>query len=82
LTPASIFCTGDRIAGCRILNGLPGVVTEVSLDRLMAQVELVSIDPLRVVSVITRDSAEDFDFAAASWAVTAVIKSTSFMVQR
>lgn len=71
-------------AGARRLsarNRFPGVVTEVRLDGLMAQVELVVSEPVRLVAVVTRDAVEDLDLKPGD-AATAVVKSTSLMVQR
>ncbi|HET8606700.1 MAG TPA: helix-turn-helix transcriptional regulator [Gaiellaceae bacterium] len=71
-------------AGARRLsarNRFPGVVTDVRLDGLMAQVELVVSEPVQLVAIVTRDAVEDLDLKPGD-AATAVVKSTSLMVQR
>jgi molybdopterin-binding protein len=73
---------GDR--GRQVLsarNRLPGTVTEIKIDGLMAQVELVVDEPVRLVAVVTRDAVEDLGLKPGD-AATAVVKSTSLMVQR
>src|SRR5919108_1724925 len=40
-------------------NRFHGIVTEVKVDGLMAQVELVVSDPVRLVAVVTRDAVEE-----------------------
>ncbi|MGZ4354778.1 MAG: TOBE domain-containing protein [Gaiellaceae bacterium] len=62
-------------------NRFPGIVTEVRVDGLMAQVELVVSEPVRLVAVVTRDAVEDLDLKPGD-AATAIVKSTSLMVQR
>lgn len=62
-------------------NRFPGVVTEVKVDGLMAQVEIVVSEPVRLVAVVTRDAVEDLDLKPGD-AATAIVKSTSLMVQR
>lgn len=62
-------------------NRFPGVVTDVKVDGLMAQVELVVSEPVRLVAVVTRDAIEDLDLKPGD-AATAIVKSTSLMVQR
>lgn len=61
-------------------NRLTGVVREVKLEGLLAQVEL-DAGPYRVVAVITRDAAEALDLAPGMPA-TAVVKATSVLVER
>jgi molybdopterin-binding protein len=61
-------------------NRFNGIVTDVRIDGLMAQVELVVSDPVRLVALVTRDAVEDLDLRAGM-SVTAVVKSTSVMVQ-
>jgi molybdopterin-binding protein len=61
-------------------NRLRGVVREVQIDGLLAQVELDVTEPARVVAVITRDSAEELALKPGR-TVTAVVKSTSVMIQ-
>jgi molybdopterin-binding protein len=61
-------------------NRLPGVVTRVIRDGVMAQVEL-QVGPHRVVSLMTREAADELDLAPGVLAV-ASIKSTSVVVER
>lgn len=61
-------------------NRLRGVVRDVQIDGLLAQVELDVTGPARVVAIITRASAEDLDLKPGK-TVTAVVKSTSVMIQ-
>jgi molybdopterin-binding protein len=54
-------------------------VTDVQADTVMAQVE-IQCGPHRVVSLISREAADDLDLKPGSLAV-AVIKSTSVVVE-
>ena len=40
-------------------NRLVGTITEVKVDGLMAQIELVVTEPARIVALVTRDAAEE-----------------------
>jgi molybdopterin-binding protein len=76
----------ERVRGedCRTLsarNRLEGVVREVKLDGLLAEVELDVTKGGRLVAVITRESAESLGLAPGMSA-TAVVKATSVMVER
>ncbi len=62
-------------------NRLAGIVAEVTVDGLLAQVEIDVTGPSRVVAIITRDSAEELGLKPGA-SVSAVVKSTSVMVQR
>lgn len=70
----------DR-GGMSARNRLRGVVRDVQVDGLLAQIELDVTEPARVVAIITRDSAEELDLQPGAM-VTAVVKATSVMVQR
>jgi molybdopterin-binding protein len=61
-------------------NRLEGVVRDVKIDGLLAQVEL-DVTKGRLVAVITRESAESLGLAPGVFA-TAVVKATSVMVER
>lgn len=61
-------------------NRLPGVVTRVARDGVMAQVEL-QVGPHRIVSLMTREAADELDLAPGVLAV-ASIKSTSVVIER
>ena len=61
-------------------NRFNAVVTDVKVEGLIAQVEMVVSDPVRLVAVVTRDAFEDLGLKAGMPA-TAIVKSTSVMVQ-
>ncbi|HZO34525.1 MAG TPA: TOBE domain-containing protein, partial [Gaiellaceae bacterium] len=61
-------------------NRFKGVVTEVQTDGLMAQVEIVVSDPVRLVAVVTRDAVEELGLKPGM-ATTAIVKSTNVIVQ-
>ena len=61
-------------------NRFNAIVTEVKTDGLMAQVELVVSDPVRLVAIVTRDAVEELGLKAGMRA-TAIVKSTNVMVQ-
>jgi molybdopterin-binding protein len=61
-------------------NRFKGVVTEVKTDGLMAQVEIVVSDPVRLVAVVTRDAVEELGLKPGM-ATTAIVKSTNVIVQ-
>jgi molybdopterin-binding protein len=62
-------------------NRFSGIVTEVRVDGLMAQVEMIVSDPVRLVAVVTRDAVEELALRPGMSA-TAIVKSTSVMVQQ
>jgi molybdopterin-binding protein len=62
-------------------NRFVGTVTDVQVDGLMAQVELVVTEPARVVALVTRDAVEELGLQKGD-SVTAIVKSTSVMVER
>ena len=55
-------------------------MTNVQVDGLMAQVELVVTDPVRIVALVTRDAVEELGLKDGM-AATAIVKSTNVMVQ-
>jgi molybdopterin-binding protein len=61
-------------------NRLRGTVREIKVDGLLAQVEILVTEPARVVAIVTRDAVEELKLAPGA-AATAVIKSTSVMVE-
>src|SRR5215475_3430299 len=61
-------------------NRFTGVVAAVTVDGLLAQVEIDVTEPARVVAVITRDAAEELGLRPGRSAA-AVVKATSVMVQ-
>ena len=62
-------------------NRFSGVITEVKTDGLMAQVEIVVRDPVRLVAIVTRDAVEELGLRPGM-ATTAIVKSTNVIVQR
>jgi molybdopterin-binding protein len=62
-------------------NRLHGTVREVKIDGLLAQVELIVTEPARVVAIVTRDAVEELGLEPGV-AATAIVKSTSVMVER
>jgi molybdopterin-binding protein len=62
-------------------NRFTGVIREVTVDGLLAQVEIDVTEPARLVAIITRDSAEQLGLEAGMSA-TGVVKATSVMVER
>jgi molybdopterin-binding protein len=62
-------------------NRFEGTVTDVKLEGLVAQVELVVDSPARVVAIVTADAVEELGLRKGM-AATAVVKATSVMVQQ
>jgi molybdopterin-binding protein len=62
-------------------NRFRGIVSEVKVEGLLAQVALEVGEPARLVAVITRDAVEELGLRPGQRA-TAVVKSTSVMVER
>ncbi len=60
-------------------NRLDGVVVAVRRDEVMAQVEL-ACGPYRVVSLMSREAADDLELAPGKPA-TAVVKSTTVVIE-
>ena len=62
-------------------NRFRGVVQAVKIEGLLAQVEITTTAPTRVVAVITREAAEQLGLKPGMEA-TALVKATSVMVER
>ncbi|HEX5468020.1 MAG TPA: TOBE domain-containing protein [Gaiellaceae bacterium] len=62
-------------------NRFRGVIREVKVEGLLAQVELETTAPTRVVAVITREAVEQLGLVPGQNA-TAVVKATSVLVER
>ncbi|HEX9529604.1 MAG TPA: helix-turn-helix transcriptional regulator, partial [Acidimicrobiales bacterium] len=60
-------------------NHFPGLVTKVTKDKVMAQVE-IQAGPYRVVSLMSREAAEELALAPGVLAVASV-KSTNVVVE-
>jgi molybdopterin-binding protein len=61
-------------------NHFRGVVRDVKVEGLLAQVEIDVTEPARVVAIITRDAAEELGLKPGASAA-AVVKATSVMVE-
>lgn len=62
-------------------NRFHGTVREVKIEGLLAQVEILITEPVRVVAIVTRDAVDELGLEPGSPA-TAIVKSTSVMVER
>ena len=62
-------------------NRFRGIVSRVEVDGLLAQVEIDVTEPARVVAIVTRDAVEELGLRPGMRA-TAIVKSTSVMVER
>jgi len=69
----------DVVVGRSARNRFPGIVTRVVKDTVAAQVE-IQAGPHRVVSLMTREAADELGLAPGVLAVAAV-KSTSVVVE-
>ena len=69
-----------RTHGISARNRFVGTVSAVRTDGLMAQVELVVTEPARIVALVTRDAVEELQLKPGM-SVTAIVKSTSVMVE-
>jgi molybdopterin-binding protein len=83
LVPASEVerLLGRERHGLSARNRFRGVVREVKIEGLLAQVELDVTEPARLVAVITRESAEELGLRPGMSAA-AVVKATSMMIDR
>ena len=61
-------------------NRFQGIVREIKVEGLLAQVEL-DAGPFRVVSVVTREAVEELGLEPGAPA-TAIVKATSVMLER
>jgi molybdopterin-binding protein len=61
-------------------NRFRATVTDVQVEGLMAQVELVVADPVRLVAIVTRDAVEELGLKEGM-AATAIVKSTNVIIQ-
>ena len=71
--------TGRR--GFSARNRFVGVVSDVKVDGLLAQIEIQVTEPTTVVALVTRDAAEELGLKPGSPA-SAVVKATSVMIER
>jgi len=70
---------GDVVVGQSARNRFPGIVTNVVKDKVAAQVE-IQAGPHRVVSLMTREAADELGLAPGVLAV-AVVKATNVVVE-
>jgi molybdopterin-binding protein len=61
-------------------NRFHATVTNVKTDGLMAQVEMVVNEPVRLVAIVTRDAVDELGLREGM-AATAIVKSTNVMIQ-
>src|SRR5689334_9124122 len=61
-------------------NRLRGTVSDVKVEGLIAQVELVVDEPARLVAIVTADAVDELDLQPGMPAA-AVVKATSVMVE-
>jgi molybdopterin-binding protein len=61
-------------------NRFRALVTDVKTDGLMAQVEMVVSDPVRLVAIVTRDAVDELGLRPGM-AATAIVKSTNVIIQ-
>jgi molybdopterin-binding protein len=71
---------GDRGSQLSARNRFRGFVTDVKVEGLMAQVEVVVNEPVRLVAIVTRDAVEELGLKSGM-TTTAVVKATSVMVE-
>jgi molybdopterin-binding protein len=69
-----------RAAAVSARNRLTGIVTKVTKDRVMAQVELIC-GPYRMVSLMSSEAAEELGLEPGVRAIASV-KSTNVVVER
>jgi molybdopterin-binding protein len=69
----------DVVVGRSARNRFPGIVTRVVKDKVTAQVE-IQAGPHRIVSLMTREAADELGLAPGVLAIAAV-KSTSVVVE-
>ena len=62
-------------------NRFSGVVRDVRVEGLMAQVEMVVTEPAVLTAIVTADSVKELDIKPGNH-IVAVIKSTSVMVEQ
>lgn len=71
----------ERSSTLSARNRFKGVVKEIAIEGLLAQVEIQVTEPTRVVAIITSEAVEQLGLRPGMEA-EAVVKATSVMVQR
>ena len=61
-------------------NRFHATVTDVQVEGLMAQVEMVVSEPMRLIAIVTRDAVEELGLKKGMPA-TALVKSTNVLIQ-
>ncbi len=69
----------DVVVGQSARNRFPGVVTRVVKDKVVAQVE-IHAGPHRIVSLMTREAADELALAPGTRAIAAV-KATNVVIE-
>jgi molybdopterin-binding protein len=72
---------GDAPHGLSARNRFRGVVRDITVEGVLAKVEIDVTESTRVVAVITREAAEELGLEPGTPA-TALVKATSVMVER
>jgi len=67
--------------GLSARNRFPGVVRSVQVDGLLAQVRIAVHEPVEITAIVTADAIQELGLEPGMPA-TAVVKSTSIMVER
>lgn len=67
--------------GLSARNRFPGIVHSVRVDGLLAQVQIAVTEPVEITAIVTADAVAELGLQPGMPA-TAVVKSTSIMVER
>jgi molybdopterin-binding protein len=74
-----VLPAGSRVRAESARNRLPGLVTRVVRDEVMAQVE-IQVGPHRMVSLMSREAADDLGLEPGVLAIASV-KSTNVVIE-
>jgi molybdopterin-binding protein len=72
---------GHETHGLSARNRFPGVVRSVQVDGLLAKVRITVTEPVEITAIVTAEAVADLGLERGTPA-TAVVKSTSIMVER
>jgi molybdopterin-binding protein len=67
--------------GLSARNRFPGIVQQVRIEGLLAQVRIAVTEPVEITAIVTADAVADLGLERGTPA-SAVVKSTSIMVER
>jgi molybdopterin-binding protein len=67
--------------GLSARNRFPGVVQSVRVEGLLAQIQVAVDEPVEITAIVTADAVAELGLERGT-PVTAVVKSTSVMVER